>query len=418
MTQSKCPAGAPAGFTISDAGFYLDPFPQYEWMHDAPIWRDPASGFWVVTRYEDVRSIAMHPKLWSSNTNQIFTRASPVADQVHAIYEAGGWQPLDTLVTNDPPDHKRYRTLVDKAFAPARVKRLGGLIDGMTRRLTDDMLAKGRCDFVQDFAIPMAIGVISNQVGGAGPDDIPRLRAWTEMQLELINPVLTPEREIELTHGSVAFQQWIAAAIERVGAAPDETILSGLITAEVDGERLNMRELVAIALQFFAAGHDTTTAAASSAALYLARQPELLPLLRAHPEKIPNFVEEVLRLESPVQRLFRRATSDTQVGEVMVKEGEIVVIQWGGANRDGNRFAQPAAVDLDRPNINAHLAFGSGIHFCVGNQLARAELNSAVRMIVAGCASLELAAGEDSIGYHPQFISRALARLDIVSRPI
>jgi cytochrome P450 len=417
MANSKCPVGPSASFTISDPEFYIEPFADYEWMLEQPIWRDPATNFWVVTRYQDVRSIAMHPRLWSSNTNQIFTRVSPVTDQVNAIYETEGWLPLDTLVTNDPPDHKRYRTLVDKAFAPARVKRLGGLIDGITDQLVENLLAKGRCDFVQEFAIPMAIGVISNQVGGAGPEDIPQLRAWTEMQLELINPVLTPERELELTRGSVQFQQWIAGAIERVKASPDETILSGLITAEVDGERLNMRELIAIALQFFAAGHDTTTSATASAMLYLARQPELFAQLKAEPEKIPNFVEEVLRVEGPVQRLFRRATSDTQIGDVTVKEGEIALIQWGGANRDGARFACPAKVDLDRENITAHLAFGSGIHFCVGNQLARAELASAVRAVVTRCGSVALADGENSITYRPEFISRSPARLDVVVTP-
>jgi cytochrome P450 len=408
---------ATASFTISDPSFYTNPFPDYEWMLEKPVWRDPATGFWIVTRYQDVRAIAMHPGLWSSNTDQIFTRVSSVTDQVNAIYEKEGWLPIDTLVTNDPPSHKRYRTLVDKAFAPGRVRQLQGMIDTIATGLMENVLAKGHCDFVQEFAIPMAITVISNQTGGAGPEDIPQLRVWTEGQLELINPVLTPERELELTREAIQFQKWLSDAIDRVGASSDETILSGLIRAEVNGERLNKRELIAITLQFYAAGHDTTTSAVTSAMLYLARQPDLLASLKATPEKIPNFVEEILRLEAPVQRLFRRATSDTKIGDVDIKAGEIAVIQWGGANRDGNKFACPAHVDLDRKDITSHMAFGTGIHFCVGNQLARAELNAAVKAMVTRCGSISLAAGDESISYHPQFISRAPSRLDVIVTP-
>lgn len=402
------------GFTISAPEFYLDPFPDYEWMLERPVWRDSATGFWIVTRYQDVRSIAMHPQLWSSNTNQIFTRASSVADQVNAIYERDGWLPLDTLVTNDPPDHKRYRTLVDKAFPTGRVRRLQPYIDCIALGLIAEVIEAGRCDFMQTFAIPMTITVISNQTGGARPEDIPQLRLWTDMQMELIDPMLSPEREIELTHGSVQFQQWLSAAIDRVAATPDDTILSGLIAAEVDGERLNKRELVAIALQFYAAGHDTTTSAMGSAMAYLAKHPEMLNRLRSSPELIPNFVEELLRLEAPVQRLFRRATSDTRIGDVDIKKDEIAVIQWGGANRDGRKFACPATVDLERKDIMSHMAFGSGIHFCVGNQLARAELQGAIRAIVEKCGTIALADGDRSVSYHSQFISRAPAKVDVV----
>jgi cytochrome P450 len=414
MVSSSSAEDTKAAFTISDPEFYLEPFADYEWMLEKPIWRDPATGFWVVTRYQDVRAIAMHPQLWSSNTNQIFTRVNSVTDQVNAIYEKDGWLPIDTLVTNDPPDHKRYRTLVDKAFSPGRVKQLLPFIDSVATGLIEKVLEKGRCDFVQEFSIPMAITVISNQTGGAGPEDIPQLRKWAEGQLELIDPVLAPEREIELTHEAIDFQKWLSDAIDRVSEADDGTILSGLITAEVNGERLNKRELIAIALQFYAAGHDTTTSAVTSAMLYLARQPELLAALKAQPEKIPNFVEEILRLEGPVQRLFRRATSDTKIGDVDIKANEIAVIQWGGANRDGEKFPCPAQVNLDRKDITSHMAFGTGIHFCVGNQLARAELNAAVRAIVTRCATIELQAGDASVSYHKQFISRAPARLDVI----
>jgi cytochrome P450 len=417
MTVSEAsPAAGP--FTITDPAFYVSPFPDYEWMlKEQRIWRDEATGFWVITRYDEVRAILMNPRLWSSQTFQIFERKSTVTDEVRAIYEADGWLPLDTLVSADPPVHKRYRTLVDKAFAPARVKRIQGVIDSMVGPLTERLVEMRRCDFVQEFAIPLTISMIGNQVGGANAEDIPLLRRWTELQIEQINPVLSPEREIELTHETVSFQRWIAAAIDRVRAAPDDTILSGLVRAEVDGETLNSRELIAIAMQFFAAGHDTTTSALASCMLHLALRPDVLQDLKASPKKIVNFVEEILRIEAPVQRLFRRATQDTTIGEVTVREGEIVVVQFGGGNRDSRKFACPADVNIDRDNLSGHLSFGAGIHFCVGNQLARAELRSAVSEIVKRCGTIALAAGDQSIEYHKQFISRAISRLDVEITP-
>lgn len=408
----------PEDFSITDRAFQQCPFPAYEWMLESrPVWRDTATGFWVVTRYDDVRMVLGNPQVWSSRADQIFNRTSTVADQVRHIYETEGWPPLDTLVSNDPPGHKRYRVLVDKALSPAKVKGIQAVIDAAVERLTAVMLDSGRLDFMRDFAIPLTMTMLGDQIGGAGPEDIDQLRYWTELQVEQINPVLSPERELEITREVVKFQQWLNRAIERVRAKPDGTILSNLAAAEIDGERLDTREVIAIATLFFGAGHDTTTSALGSCMLYLARDPALLGQLKADPSLVPNFVEEILRLEAPVQRLFRRALSDTEIDGVAMKAGEVVVIQYGGANRDPRRFECPNATQADRGDAGKHLTFGSGIHFCVGNQLARAELRTAMAAIVRSCGSIALAQGEDGVAYHEQFISRALSRLDIIVTP-
>jgi len=414
MGTSTAPADGDL-FSITDPAFQQCPFPHYARMlADKPVWRDPVTGFWVVTRYDDVRAVLGNPQVWSSRADQIFNRTSTVAQEVKAIYEAEGWLPLDTLVSNDPPEHKRYRALVDKALSPAKVSGIQGIIDATVEDLTTRMLEAGRLDFMRGFAIPLTMTMLGNQIGGAKPEDIDQLRYWTELQLEQINPVLAPERELEITREVVQFQQWLARAIERVRAEPDGTILSNLAAAEIDGERLDTREVIAIATLFFGAGHDTTTSALGSCVLYLARRPDVLARLREDPALVPNFVEEILRLEAPVQRLFRRALSDTSIEGVEIAAGEVVLIQYGGANRDARKFECPDELRPDRSDAARHLTFGAGIHFCVGNQLARAELRTALAAIVRRCAAIELADGDSSYAYHEQFISRALSRLEIV----
>jgi cytochrome P450 len=405
-------------FTLTDPAFGQCPFADYEWMlAEKPVFRDPASGFLVVTRYDDVRAIAMDWKTWSNRTSQIFNRTSSVAERVKAMYEKDGWLPMDTVVSNDPPEHRRYRALVERALTPTRVKTIEPFIDATVDDLVAAMLREKRVEFMRAFAMPLTMTMLATYVGGGGKSDIERIRHWTDIQMELINPVLSPERELEITPQVIEFQHYLARAIERLRGQPNDTILSDLVHAEIDGQRLSVREIIAVATLFFGAGHDTTTSALGSCMRHFAENPATLDLLKRNPEKVGNFVEEILRLEAPIQRLFRRATRDTNIGDFSVKEGAIAVIQWGGANRDPRRFANPNQMNADRPDANKHLAFGSGIHFCVGNQLARAELKSAMSAITSQCAKIELSKGSQSFEYQPLFISRSLARLELAITP-
>jgi cytochrome P450 len=267
------------------------------------------------------------------------------------------------------------------------------------------------------FAVPLTMTMLANQVGGAGPEDVDYLRRKTDLMMEGIDPTLAPERELEITEEVLDFQQYLARKIEQIRAQPTDTILSGLVHADVDGRRLTVQEIIAVATQFFGAGHDTTTSALGSSIRYLAEHPAVLPALRQAPEKVPVFIEEILRMEAPIQRLFRRASKDTEVDGVAIKAGELALVQWGGANRDPARFACPNNLDLERQDANRHLTFGQGVHLCVGNQLARAELRVAMTEITQRCGSIRLAKGAESFEYHPLFIARSLARLDVVLTP-
>jgi cytochrome P450 len=411
--DSVCPV-APENFTVANPAFINDPFKDYDWMVEQPVWRDPATNFWVVTRYEEVRAVALDPATWSNRASQIFNRTSTVAAQVKEMYETRGWLPMDTVVSNDPPEHKFYRALIDKALTPARVKTIIPQIEAKVDELTDAMLQAGKLDFISKFAVPLTMTMLASQVGGAGPEDIDFIRHKTDLQMEAIDPLLSPERELLITEEVIEFQHYLARAIERLRIAPTDTILSTLVHADVDGRKLTVQEIIAVATLFFGAGHDTTTSALGSSMRYLAENPDALKLLKEQPDKINNFVEEMLRLEAPIQRLFRRATKDTEIGGVTIRENEIALIQWGGANRDPARFGCPHLMDVARTDSNRHLTFGAGIHLCVGNQLARAELRAAIAAITSRCATIALANGADSYRYHPLFIARSLARLDVV----
>jgi len=405
----------PEGFTLSSPAFAQCPFPAYERIFaEQPVWRDPDSGFLVFTRYEDVRAIATNPAVWSNRTAQIFGRQSTVADQVHAMYEKDGWFEMDTLVTNDAPEHKRYRALVDKAFTPKRVATIVPIIDRTVSRLLDELLDKRDVEFMRTFAIPLTMTMLASQIGGS-VEDMGRLRHWSDLLNEKINPMLAPERELAITPQIIEFQQYVARAIDQLRARPNDTILSDIVHAEIEGQHLTVREIIAIATQLLGAGHDTTTAALGSCMRFLAEHPGSVEFLKGHPDKVANFVEEMLRLEAPVQRLFRRATCATAVAGVPVREGEVVVIQWGGANRDPSKFPSPAEMRVDRPEVGRHLAFGVGAHFCIGNQLARAELRSAMLGITTRCKSIRLSAGDESFKYNSQYIFRALASLQVVA---
>lgn len=404
-------------FTFTNLDFVKNPFDDYVWLRDEhPVYKDPVTGFYVISRYEDVRKIAMSPAEWSSRAGQIINRKSEIAEEIAAMYREHGWMPMDTLVTNDPPAHKRYRALVDKAFSPARVKTIQPFIESIVEPLANKLVGAGPVDFMQTFAIPLTMSVIATQLG-VDPADMADFRRWTDSIMEGIDPTLQPDRERSITRDVIEMQNYLARSVEKYRATRGETILSDLVYAEVDGERLSVQEIIAVATLFLGAGNDTTTSALGSAVLHLARHPVDFDTLRSNPGKIPIFIEEVLRLYAPVQRLFRRATQDVEIAGTRVPEGSIAVIQWGAANRDERRFGCPHQADLERADAAKHFAFGSGIHFCIGNQLARAELRIAIAALVARAGTISLARGEESVDFHEQIINLSPSRLEVVIDP-
>ena len=407
MTDVRTPA-TEAPISFADPAVQRCPFHAYDTLREeAPVYRDPLTGNYVLTRYDDVRKALLNVKALRNRTGLNATRTDPAAN---ALYTEKGWLPLDTLVSNDPPEHRIYRTLVDKVFIPARVNALEPRIEEIIAELIDGFIDEDEIDFLDRFAVNLPMFVIAEQLG-VDKEHKARFKLWSDVSVEMTSPVLTPERELEIAGLIIEMQQYLAAQIGRVRAAPDNTLISHLANTETDGRLLDTRELLSIFHQLLVAGNETTTTTLASGMKMFIERPELAEAIHADPQLAKPFAEEVLRTLSPVQVLFRKAAADIEIGGVAIPAGAIVEVRSGAANRDPRHYAEPGAIDLARANAQSHLAFGAGPHLCIGNQLARGELRLAFQALTRRLRNFRASRGEDSYRWMTSYIAHGPDRL-------
>jgi len=384
-----------ASVSLSDPDTQRCPFAHYrEWQKEQPVYVDPKTGIYVITRYESVRSATMNTRALSSQAGLISVRQSTVMDQVRALYDAHGWMPIPTLVNNDPPTHTRFRSLVDRAFVTTRVKQLEPMIVEAIDQLIDGFIDDGEVEFVSRFAMMLPLLVFCEELG-IPKSEASRIKHWSDVLLEQMDPLLEPERELQLTREVIELENYIAAKAEQYLREPSDCMLSKLVHATNEqGERLSMQELVSVVMQLIPAGHETTANAIATGMRVLVEQPELAASLRKEPELVAGFVEETLRIDAPIQGLWRKAVEPIEVDGVTIPAGATVFLCWGAANRDPEKFEAPDRFDPRRANARQHLSFGMGAHFCVGNQLSRAELRLSFERIVARMTDFRYAEGE------------------------
>ncbi|XVQ14956.1 cytochrome P450 [Spirillospora sp. CA-255316] len=380
--------------TFADPDVFECPFPVYEKLYDEqPVYRDPMTGNYVLTRYEDVRKALLNVSVLSSNTG-VLGELKWVPEAMEVFEQ--GWLPMNTLVSNDPPGHRTYRSLLDKVFTSRKVAELEPRIQEIIDGLIDGFVDEPEIDFLEAFAIPLPMDVIAEQLGVA-QEDRADFKRWSAVAVESTDPSLTPERQVELAHGFIEMQQYIARAIERVRATPDDRLLSRLANTETEGRLLDIRELQSLILQILVAGNETTTTSLAAGMSTLLERPELVEEIRADPDRVRPFLEETLRVAAPVQTMFRKVTTDVELHGVTIPAGSLVEVRFGAANRDPRKFPCPADVDLERKNSASHLAFGAGIHMCIGNQLARTELRLAFQTLVRRLEGLRPTRGANSV---------------------
>ncbi|ATE65848.1 cytochrome P450 [Rhizorhabdus dicambivorans] len=404
-TGGKCP------ITFTDPDTRKCPFPAYHALREEhPVYKDPVSGNYVLTRYEDVRKAVMNNKTLSCKTGIIQTRKSSVSEEVDRIFRETGYLPMDTLVTNDPPSHKMYRTLVDKAFTRDKVLSLEPNIEVTANALIDRFIDKPEVEFFDEFAMRLPLTVFTD-ILGVTDRDIDKFKRWNDVSLESSNPALDPQRELEIVPQVTELHRYLAKNVERVRADPDDSLLSTLVHAEVDGRSLDMRELISILFLLFLAGGETTANALAGGIKLLIDRPELADEIRSSDAKLDAFVEETLRIMAPATVMFRRVTADMEIGGVAIPEGSIIETRFGAANIDPSMFPDPEQVDLERPNMRSHLTFGAGIHMCIGNQLARGEMRIAFKALVNRMKNFRATRGEDSYDYTTTYVAFGLKRL-------
>jgi len=387
------------------------PFPAYDKLRgEAPVYRDPKTGNYVLTRYDDVRTAVINAKALSSKTGLGSSRETAAVEAVRRIYDERGWQPMDTLISNDPPSHRFYRQLVDRAFTPAKIDQLEPRINEIIHGLIDQFADLPEVEFLTQFAIKLPMYVIAEQLG-VDKKDMDRFKLWSDVSVESQDPTMTYDREIESAHILTDMQQYMAAAIERLRREPDGMLLSRLVHAEVDGRHLDLRELMSILQQLLVAGNETTTTTLAAGMKLMIDHPELAGTLRSEPELMRTFVEETLRIMSPIQTMFRRATEDVEIRGVRIPAGSLVEVRFGAGNRDPAMYERPACPDLHRANAASHLAFGTGRHLCIGNQLARGELRLAFKALIDRFDNFRASRGDESFSYTPLYIAYGLTRL-------
>ncbi|WP_405719311.1 cytochrome P450 [Streptomyces sp. NBC_01537] len=378
----------------TDRAVQADPYPLYHALREAdPMhWNPP--GFWLLTRYEDVHTLLRDPRLGADNGGNAGADARPGGE--HTERMAGGDTP--SMILMDPPGHTRLRALVNKAFTPRAVEGLRERIERIVDRLLDDWdsgpgsdSGSGGTDFVEAFAYPLPLDVICEMLGVPASDRA-EVRDWSEDMAYLVDPVVTPETVARGLSGRRKIIDYFRTLVAERRLAPGDDILSGLILAEDQGDRLTSDELLATAALLVVAGHETTANMIANGMLALLRHPDELELLRSSgPALVPAAVEEMLRYDGPAQAVGRRALEDIELHGVRVPRGGRLVLSLGAANRDPARFPDPDRLDITRPD-NRHLALSGGAHFCVGAPLARMEACIAFTALLRRFPRLELTA--------------------------
>jgi cytochrome P450 len=401
--------------TFADPAVQRCPFPLFARLQaEAPVYRDPVTGFLVVSRYDDIVYVNQHPAVFSNTTSVIIDRKdSPVAAEVARRYQERGFLPMHSLVTADPPVHTRYRALIDRVFTASFVKALEPHITELADTLIDGFIEAKRVDLLSEFAVKLPMYIISEQMG-MPREDWKILKHWSDLTMEGINPTLAPERDLEITEQLIEMQQYFWRRGQAYLESPGDTLLSRLVHTEVDGERLEPRAYVSIAHHLLIGGNETTSNSIASGVWMWLQHPELRARLAADPSLVGAFVEEVLRMHAPSPHLYRQVLEDTQIGGIPVAKDSVLMISYLAANYDASKFDQPGCPMLDRPNGRQHMAFGRGIHFCIGNQLARAEMRIAFERLLARLPDLRLDPDKPKPEFASIFHVRGLRNLDVV----
>src|SRR5262245_31747833 len=376
-----------------------DPYPLYRRLRtEAPVHQTPL-GMWVLSRYDDVAMFLRDPRFGRRGFREVIAARFGHSGLSHS------------MLLQDPPDHTRLRTLVSKAFTPRVVEGLRAQIQDMVDGLLDAAIERGAADLIADFAYPLPVSVVSAMLG-VPAEDCGRFRQWSYDLARSIDAVIVADPEI-IERGSAAgraFSEYFEELIERRRRAPRADLLSDLIAAEEAGDRLSTEELLATVLLLFLAGHETTVNLIGNGMLALLQRPEELRRLREDPALVGSAVEELLRYDSPVQRVSRLVYEDVTIDGCTIPQGSLVLGLLGAANRDPAHFPEPDRVDLGRRD-NRHLAFGWGIHFCLGAPLARLEGQIAIGTLLRRLPAIRLAT--ERVAWRQTFTLRALQALPV-----
>jgi hypothetical protein len=384
----------------------VDPYPLWQGLLDGPPTVAPDGSFAIVTRHEDCAALLRHPDMSSDHRNSDHFRQVRLPQLTAEDLER--FEKREVFLFRDPPVHTRLRRLVSKAFTPRQVQQLQPFVEERTRTLLDAAAARGRLELVEDLAYPLPVAVISELLG-VPHEDAETFAGWSHVLAKGLDRLMsepTPEEMAENRTASDEFRAYFEHLAEQRRRDPKDDLLSALVAAEEEGDRLTIDELTSTALLLLVAGHETTVSLIGNGMLALLRVPGLLDRVRADPAVAEGVVEEVLRLDPPVQMTMRTALADVDVPGGRVRAGGTAVLLIAAANRDDGVHADPLAFDPERSEAQ-HLSFGGGMHYCLGAPLARLE----ARIVFAELARRLVGPRLDELAYRDNRVLRGPSRL-------
>ena len=399
------PDAALSLFHLLDPQVLADPYPLYHRLRgEDPVHWDPYLHAWVVTSYRDV--VTVFQKFSADRT--------PTPEHLRAI----GLEQLTPIAQVmvrqmlflDPPAHGRIRGLASKAFTPRRVESLRGHIEEIVEDLLDAVQAQGRLDIIADLAYPLP-AIVTAELLGVPTSDRDQLKAWSEDFAEVLgNFQHNPDRAARVVKSVGEMSDYFRAQVAEHRAQPKDDLISAMVTAEQDGDRLSEEEIVANLIVTMVGGQETTTNLIGNGMLALLRHRDQFEKLKADPALVPSAVEELLRYESPSQHTARLAPDDVELGGKQIRKRQAVIAVMGAANRDPDRFPDPDRLDIERQD-NRHVAFAWASHFCFGAPLARLEGQIAFTALLKRLPAMQLAPGP--IAWRENLGLRGLTGLDV-----
>lgn len=365
-----------------DPAVIANPFPHYRVLQqEAPVYEVEKHGFFVLSRYDDVVTAAQD---WENFS----TTWGPGPQRIE--------NPVASILQSDPPQHTRLRSIVSKAFTPRAVRACEPLVDTYAHERIDAILERGEVDLIDEYAIPIPVVVIAELLG-VPREDRALFRKWSD---DIVGAIAG---RVDASQSQREFDAYFSNVVEAREREPRDDVITKLLQPNTKGERLTTPEVISFCLSLLVAGNETTTGLIGNLFFELAKRPEEWKRLREDPSLVTSAVEESLRFDAPNQGLFRHTVNDVEMHGVVIPAGRKVLLLFGAANRDPDHFDRPDEFDIAR-SPNRHIAFGAGIHHCLGASLGRLEANTALRIATERIDDIRLV--DETPPYVPVFFIR------------
>ena len=407
VQQNK--ADHPYQFNPFNAEFKANPYPYYDYLRTPDPIHWGMLGGWVITSYADAKAILKDPRFDEAPMPDSFRKKSQYLAKKERDLEALILASQHWLFFLNPPDHSRMRGLVAKAFKSQSLQKMSPEIQAIANRLILPFKAEGNLDIVNNFANLLPIRVIMKFLGLPEQDEH-FVRGWVRDIFSIFDPLNSLHKCEEMNQISLEFRDYLQDQINQKRKRPQSDLITALVEVEDGGKKLTDEEIISSCMMLAAAGEGTTASIIGNSILALLSHRDQLELLQQQPNLINKAVEELLRYDSPTQLVLRTARETLEIAGKTINKGDFIILCLGAANRDSQQFVDPDRVDLLRSD-NQHIAFATGIHFCLGAALARVEVPIAINSLVQQLPNLQLAINK--VEYHDNVVTRFLKSLPV-----